>query len=49
LKLIAVAARCQSAQQRVPIDSISVFAPGRGAAVSPPGDAKPVDVGNIFT
>jgi hypothetical protein len=37
------------AQQRVAIDSMTLFAPGRGAAISPPGDAKRVDVGDIFS
>ena len=36
------------AQQRVRLDAMTVFKPGRGGGISPPGDAKRVDVGDIF-
>jgi len=37
-----------SSQQRVAIDSWTVFRPGRGSPISAPTDAKRVDVGDIF-
>jgi hypothetical protein len=36
------------AQQQVAIDSMTIFASGKGPAISPPGDAKRVDVADIF-
>jgi hypothetical protein len=38
-----------NAQQSVAIDSMTIFAAGGGSAISPPGDAKRVDVGDIFS
>jgi hypothetical protein len=38
-----------AAQQRIAIDAMTIFSPARGTAITPPADAKPVDVGDIFS